>query len=35
MVQGIGGKEGRSLTPTLKYTEEAMGELRVINYFLQ
>ena len=34
MVQGIGGKEGRYMKTKIKYTEEPMGELRIIKDFL-
>jgi uncharacterized DUF497 family protein/predicted DNA binding CopG/RHH family protein len=34
MVQGIGGKEGRYMKTKIKYTEEPMGDLRVIKDFL-
>ncbi len=34
MVQDIGGKEGRFMKSKIKYTEEPMGELRVIKDFL-
>ena len=34
MVQAIGEKEGRSMKSKIKYTDEPMGELRVIKDFL-
>ena len=34
MVQGIGGKEGRYMKTKTKYTDEPMGDLRVIKDFL-
>jgi predicted DNA binding CopG/RHH family protein len=34
MVQGIGGKVGRYMKTKIKYTEEPMGDLRVIKDFL-
>jgi predicted DNA binding CopG/RHH family protein len=34
MVRGIGGKEGRSMKNKIKYTDEPMGELRIIKDFL-
>ena len=34
MVQGIGVKEGRYMKTKIKYTEEPMGDLRVIKDFL-
>jgi uncharacterized DUF497 family protein/predicted DNA binding CopG/RHH family protein len=34
MVQGIGGKEGRYMKTKIKYTEEPMGDLRIIKDFL-
>jgi hypothetical protein len=34
MVQGIGGKEGRSMKNKIKYMDEPMGELRIIKDFL-
>jgi hypothetical protein len=34
MVQVIGEKEGRSMKTKKKYTEEPMGELRVVKDFL-
>jgi len=34
MVQGIGGKGGRSMKNKIKYTDEPMGELRVVKDFL-
>jgi predicted DNA binding CopG/RHH family protein len=34
MAQAIGEKEGRSMKSKIKYTDEPMGELRVIKDFL-
>ena len=34
MVRGIGEKGGRSMKNKIKYTDEPMGELRVIKDFL-
>jgi predicted DNA binding CopG/RHH family protein len=34
MVQDIGGKEGEYMRSKIKYTEEPIGELRVIKDFL-
>ena len=34
MVRAIGEKEGRSMKSKIKYTDEPMGELRVIKDFL-
>ena len=34
MVQAIGGKEGKSMKSKTKYTEEPMGELRIVKDFL-
>ena len=34
MVQAIGEKEGKSMKSKIKYTDEPMGELRVIKDFL-
>jgi hypothetical protein len=34
MVQDIGGKGGRYMKSKIKYTEEPMGELRIIKDFL-
>jgi hypothetical protein len=34
MVQGIGGKEGRYMKTKIKYTEEPMGDPRIIKDFL-
>jgi predicted DNA binding CopG/RHH family protein len=34
MVQVIGGKEGKFMKSKIKYTEEPMGDLRVIKDFL-
>jgi predicted DNA binding CopG/RHH family protein len=34
MVQVIGGKEGKFMKTKIKYTEEPMGDLRVIKDFL-
>jgi len=34
MVRGIGGKEGRSMKNKIKYTDEPMGDLRVVKDFL-
>jgi hypothetical protein len=34
MEQVIGGKEGRSMKTKTKYTEEPMGELKVVKDFL-
>ena len=34
MVQGIGGKEGRFMKTKIKYTEEPMGDLKIIKDFL-
>ena len=34
MVQVIGEKEGRPMKKKTKYTEEAMGELRIVKDFL-
>jgi predicted DNA binding CopG/RHH family protein len=33
-VQGIGGKEGRLMRKGVRYTDEPLGELRVIEDFL-
>jgi hypothetical protein len=33
-VRAIGGKEGRSMKTKTKYTEEPMGELRIVKDFL-
>jgi predicted DNA binding CopG/RHH family protein len=34
MVRGIGGKGGRSMKNKTKYTDEPMGDLRVVKDFL-
>lgn len=34
MVQGIGEKGGRSMKSKIKYSDEPMGELRVVKDFL-
>jgi hypothetical protein len=34
MVRAIGGKDGRYMKTKTKYTEEPMGELRIIKDFL-
>ena len=34
MVRAIGEKEGRSMKSKIKYTDEPMGELRIIKDFL-
>jgi len=34
MVRGIGGKGGRSMKNKIKYTDEPMGDLRVVKDFL-
>lgn len=34
MVRGIGEKGGRSMKNKIKYTEESMGELRIVKDFL-
>lgn len=34
MVRAIGGKEGKSMKNKTKYTEEPMGELRIVKDFL-
>jgi len=34
LVQGIGGKEKSSMRKATKYTDEALGEIRVIKDFL-
>jgi hypothetical protein len=34
MVRGIGGKEGRSMKNKIKYTDEPMGNVRLVKDFL-
>ena len=34
MVQGIGGKGGRSMKNKIKYTDEPMGNVRLVKDFL-